>query len=141
MSVFLIFWSVDMKRGTSLQRILKVQDDLRRMAEAKLMALSLREAELQAMEQHILQSLTSQDPREVALASMAGDRLRWLDRDLKENQAAQTNAQTDMRRILMHTLTCKRMAKRAQEQERIVDERRALADILDEHQARCASFE
>jgi hypothetical protein len=130
-----------MKRGTSLQRILKVQDDLRRMAEAKLMALSLREAELQAMEQHILQSLTSQDPREVALASMAGDRLRWLDRDLKENQAAQTNAQTDMRRILMHTLTCKRMAKRAQEQERIVDERRALADILDEHQARCASFE
>jgi hypothetical protein len=139
--VFLIFWSADMKRGTSLQRILKVQDDLRRKAEVKLMALRLREAELQSMEQHILQSLTSQDPREMALASMAGDRLRWLDRDLKENQAAQTEAQEDMRRILMHRLTCARMAKRAQEQERVDDERRALADILDEHQARCASFE
>jgi hypothetical protein len=130
-----------MKKVKSLQRMLNVQEDLRRLAEARQLALRLRQQDLQGMENQILQSLTHEDPRDVALAHMAGDRLRWLDRDLKENQLAQSEAQAEMHKIMIHKLTCERMFMRAQDQKRVDDERRVLADILDEHQARFASFE
>ena len=137
----LTIWCADMSRERSLQRILKVQDDLRRLAEAKLLGLRQRENQLQGMENQILQSLEQKDPREVALARMAGDRLRWLDRDLKENLAEQQEAEVQMRNILMRKLTCERMARRAQEEARVDAERKGLADILECHFARSASFE
>jgi hypothetical protein len=130
-----------MKKVKSLQRMLDVQEDLRRLAEARQLALRLRQQDLQGMENQIIQSLTHKDPRDVALAHMAGDRLRWLDRDLMENQAAQSEAQAEMHKIMMRKLTCERMFKRAQDQKRVDDERRSLANILDELQARFASFE
>jgi hypothetical protein len=130
-----------MNRHKSLARILKVQDDLRRMAELRLAHLRHRAEQLENMEGQILQTLTRGDPRDFALAHMAGDRLRWLDRDLKENATSQRLAEAQLRELLTRKLACARAEQRARQSARAERERGDLQEVIEAFQAGCASFE
>ena len=129
-----------MSRMRSLQRILKVQNDLRRLTEAKLAVLVQRHQSLEVMESQILSSMTQGDPRDQALASMASDRLRWLDRDLKENLAAKSLCEDQLRNIAVQKLTCERVVRRLHQDEIVMNERRFGLELLDTFYASLTSF-
>lgn len=129
-----------MARLKSLRRILKVQDDLRRAAEMRLGALQQRRHSLLQMEQQILDSMNQDDPREIALASMAGDRLRWLARDVQENEAALRICEAELREIVSRKMICERSEKRTRLEEETSAERRASLDLIDAFYARGTSF-
>ena len=130
-----------MQRTKSLQRLLKVQEDLRRRAEAQVVRLEARAHDLADMETSIFTTLASHDPRDQALARMSGDRLRWLERDRQENDLQLQMAQDVLRSRLVQRLTCEKIECRLRAQERLVEEQKFLSEICESFYARVASFE
>ncbi len=118
------------KRSAQLGRILKVQLQLRREAEASLGRLNARRAFLENMEVELVTSRGAGDPRDSALAAMAGDRLRWLERDLKENEGARSSCEARWRKLAQSSLATERLQDQARALEMKEDERRSLEDIL-----------
>ena len=117
-------------RAKLLSRLLKVQNDLRKDAEARLGALNARRDALRAVEASILDTLASDDPVRRALAPLAGDRLRWLDRDLRDVEGERKAAEVRWRVFAQRGLVAERLRKAADLAERRETERKALEDLL-----------
>jgi len=128
------------QRSKQLARILKVQQDLRKEAEARLAALNARREELHAVEASILETMASDDPVRRALAPLAGDRLRWVNRDLKTNEIERASAENRWRDFAQRSLVAERLSKAASMSEQREAERKDLEDLLGEVESRRTSL-
>ncbi len=118
------------KRSRQIGRILNVQTGLRKDAEARLGALNARRDALRAVESAILATLASDDPVQRALAPLAGDRLRWVDRDLKDLEVQRRVAEAHWRGLAQRSLVAERLRKAAELGEQREAERKGLEDLL-----------
>ncbi len=128
------------KRSQQLARILKVQTGLRKDAEARLAALNVRRDALRAVESAILETLASDDPLRRALAPLAGDRLRWVDRDLKDLEVQRRAAEAHWRGFAQRSLVAERLRKAADLGEQREAERKGLEDLLADVESRRTSL-
>ena len=127
-------------RSQQQARILKVQAGLRKEAEARLAALNARRDELRAVEASILETLASDDPLRRALAPLAGDRLRWVDRDLKDVEVERVAAEARWRGFAQRSLVAERLRKAAALEEQREAERKGLEDLLADVESRRTSL-
>ena len=128
------------KRSRQIGRILNVQTGLRKDAEARLGALNARRDALRAVESAILATLASDDPVQRALAPLAGDRLRWVDRDLKDLEAQRRVAEAHWRGLAQRSLVAERLRKAAELGEQREAERKRLEDLLADVESRRTSL-
>ena len=128
------------KRSRQIRRILNVQTGLRKDAEARLGALNARRDALRAVESAILATLASDDPVQRALAPLAGDRLRWVDRDLKDLEAQRRVAEAHWRGLAQRSLVAERLRKAAELGEQREAERKGLEDLLADVESRRTSL-
>jgi len=128
------------KRSRQIGRILNVQTGLRKVAEARLGALNARRDALRAVESAILATLASDDPVQRALAPLAGDRLRWVDRDLKDLEAQRRVAEAHWRGLAQRSLVAERLRKAAELGEQREAERKGLEDLLADVESRRTSL-
>ena len=128
------------KRSRQIGRILNVQTGLRKVAEARLGALNARRDALRAVESAILATLASDDPVQRAMAPLAGDRLRWVDRDLKDLEAQRRVAEAHWRGLAQRRLVAERQRKAAELGEQREAERKGLEDLLAEVESRRTSL-
>jgi hypothetical protein len=128
------------KRSRQIGRILNVQTGLRKDAEARLGALNARRDALRAVESAILATLASDDPVQRALAPLAGDRLRWVDRDLKDLEAQRRVAEAHWRGLAQRSLVAERLRKAAELGEQREAERKGLEDQLADVESRRTSL-
>lgn len=128
------------KRSRQIGRILNVQTDLRKDAEARLGALNARRDALRAVESAILATLASDDPVQRALAPLAGDRLRWVDRDLKDLEVQRRVAEAHWRGLAQRSLVAERLRKAAELGEQREAERKGLEDLLADVESRRTSL-
>ncbi|MDB5641078.1 MAG: hypothetical protein JWN07_395 [Hyphomicrobiales bacterium] len=128
------------RRSQQLARILKIQSGLRKDAEARLAALNARRDELRAVETAILETLASDDPLRRALAPLAGDRLRWVDRDLKDIEVERSAAEARWRGFAQRSLVAERLHKAADLCEQREAERKGLEDLLADVETRRTSL-
>jgi ATP/maltotriose-dependent transcriptional regulator MalT len=128
------------KRSRQIGRILNVQTGLRKDAEARLGALNARRDALRAVESAILATLASDDPVQRALAPLAGDRLRWVDRDLKDLEAQRRVAEAHWRGLAQRSLVAERLRKAAELGEQREAERKGLEDLLADVESRRTSL-
>jgi hypothetical protein len=128
------------QRSKQLARILKVQRDLRKDAEVRLAALNARRNQLQAVEASILETLTSDDPLRRALAPLANDRLRWLERDMKETEQERAVVDARWRGFAQRSLIAERLCKAAQTVEQREAERKGLEELLGDVESRRTSL-
>ena len=128
------------KRSRQIGRILNVQTGLRKDAEARLGALNARRDALRAVESAILATLASDDPVQRALAPLAGDRLRWVDRDLKDLEAQRRVAEALWRGLAQRSLVAERLRKAAELGEQREAERKRLEDLLADVESRRTSL-
>jgi hypothetical protein len=128
------------KRSQQLARILKIQTGLRKDAEARLAALNARRDALRAVQSAILETLASDDPLRRALAPLAGDRLRWVDRDLKDIEVQRRAAEAHWRGFAQRSLVAERLRKAADLGEQREAERKGLEDLLADVESRRTSL-
>ncbi|MFM2444340.1 MAG: hypothetical protein RJB09_1526 [Pseudomonadota bacterium] len=128
------------KRSRQIGRILNVQTGLRKDAEARLGALNARRDALRAVESAILATLASDDPVQRALAPLAGDRLRWVDRDLKDLEVQRRVAEAHWRGLAQRSLVAERLRKAAELGEQREAERKGLEDLLADVESRRTSL-
>jgi hypothetical protein len=128
------------QRSKQLARILKVQRDLRKDAEVRLASLNARRDQLQAVELSILETMTSDDPLRRALASLAHDRLRWVERDMKETEEQRVVVEASWRGFAQRSLIAERLCKAAQVGEQREAERKALEELLGDVESRRTSL-
>ena len=128
------------KRSRQIGRILNVQTGLRKDAEARLGALNARRDALRAVESAILATLASDDPVQRALAPLAGDRLRWVDRDLKDLEVQRRVAEAHWRGLAQRSLVAERLRKAAELGEQREVERKGLEDLLADVESRRTSL-
>ena len=128
------------QRSRQLARILKVQSDMRKDAEARLAKLNARREELRAVEASILETLASDDPMRRALAPLAGDRLRWVDRDMKAVEVERVAAEERWRGFAQRSLVAERLNRAAGVTERREAERKDLEDLLGDVESRRTSL-
>jgi hypothetical protein len=120
-----------MRRSEQIHRILRVQEQLREIAEAQLRAAEARRHKLETVRSYIFQSLASDDPQDRALSAMVGDRLRWVDRDISENEILRRDLFSDWQEIAQKQMAAQRVYARIDLEERnsLVEE--LLEDIID----------
>ncbi len=128
------------QRSKQLARILKVQRDLRKDAEVRLATLNARRDQLQAVEASILETLTSDDPLRRALAPLANDRLRWVERDMKETEQERVVVEARWRGFAQRSLIAERLCKSAQVGEQREAERKVLEELLGDVESRRTSL-
>ena len=128
------------KRSRQIGRILNVQTGLRKDAEARFGALNARRDALRAVESAILAALASDDPVQRALAPLAGDRLRWVDRDLKDLEVQRRVAEAHWRGLAQRSLVAERLRKAAELGEQREAERKGLEDLLADVESRRTSL-
>ena len=128
------------KRSRQIGRILNVQTGLRKDAEARLGALNARRDALRAVESAILATLASDDPVQRAMAPLAGDRLRWVDRDLKDLEVQRRVAEAHWRGLAQRSLVAERLRKAAELGEQREAERKGLEDLLADVESRRTSL-
>jgi hypothetical protein len=128
------------QRSKQLGRILKVQRDMRKESEARLAVLNARRDELLSVEASILETLASDDPLRRALAPLAGDRLRWVDRDLKDLEVQRLAAETRWRGFAQRSLVAERLSKSAELAEQRESERKGLEDLMADVESRRTSL-
>jgi hypothetical protein len=128
------------QRSKQLGRILKVQRDMRKESEARLAVLNARRDELLSVEASILETLASDDPLRRALAPLAGDRLRWVDRDLKDLEVQRLAAETRWRGFAQRSLVAERLSKAAELSEQRESERKGLEDLMADVESRRTSL-
>jgi len=128
------------QRSKQLARILKVQRDLRKDAEVRLAQLNARRDQLQAVEASILETLTSDDPLRSALAPLANDRLRWVERDMKETEKERAAVEANWRGFAQRSLVAERLCKAAEVGEQRDAERKQLEELLGDVESRRTSL-
>jgi hypothetical protein len=128
------------QRSKQLGRILKVQRDMRKESEARLAVLNARRDELLSVEASILETLASDDPLRRALAPLAGDRLRRVDRDLKDLEVQRLAAETRWRGFAQRSLVAERLSKAAELSEQRESERKGLEDLMADVESRRTSL-
>lgn len=128
------------QRSKQLARILKVQRDLRKDAEVRLATLNARLGQLQAVEASIFETMTSDDPLRRALAPLANDRLRWVERDMKETEDERAAAEANWRGFASRSLIAERLCKAAQAGELREAERKGLEELLGDIESRRTSL-
>lgn len=127
-------------KAKQLGRILKIQVELRKDAEARLGRLNAQRVELEAAEAAILDTLTSNEPHRRALAPLAEARLRFVNRSLNENEADRAAAEERWRKIAQNSLVAERLEKAARASERQQQERKDLEDLLADVESRRTSL-
>ena len=127
-------------RSRQLARILKVQTGLRKDAEVRLGALNARRDALRAVESAILETLASDDPLRRALAPLAGDRLRWVDRDLRDIELQRQAVEAHWRGFAQRCLVAERLRRAADLGEQREAERKGLEDLLADVESRRTSL-
>jgi hypothetical protein len=128
------------QRSKQLARILKVQRDLRKDAEVRLAALNARRDQLEAVEASILETMMSDDPVRRALAPLAHDRLRWVERDRKETEAERVIVEESWRGFAQRSLIAGRLCKAAQVGEQRDAGRKELEELLGDVESRRTSL-
>lgn len=120
-----------MRRSEQIHRILRVQEQLREIAEAQLRAAEARRHKLETVRSYIFQSLASDDPQDRALSAMVGDRLRWVDRDISENEILRRDLFSDWQEIAQKQMAAQRVYARIDLEERNSLAEELLEDIID----------
>lgn len=128
------------QRSRQLARMLKVQQDLRKEAEAHLSSLNARRDQLLAVEASIFETMASEDPMQRALASLANDRLRWLDREMQATERERVEVEARWRGYAQRSLVAERLFKAAGQTEQREGERKQLEDLLADVESRRASL-
>jgi NAD(P)-dependent dehydrogenase (short-subunit alcohol dehydrogenase family) len=98
------------------------------------------QASLQAVEASILETLTSDDPLRRALAPLANDRLRWVERDMKETEKERAAVEVSWRGFAQRSLIAERLCKAAEVGEQREAGRKELEELLGDVEARRTSL-
>ena len=120
-----------MRRSEQIHRILRVQEQLREIAEARLRAAETRRHQLEKVRSYIFESLASDDPQDRALSAMVGDRLRWVERDISENEILRRDLFSDWQKIAQKQMAAQRVYARIDLEERNHLAEKFLDDIIE----------
>lgn len=120
-----------MRRSEQIHRIVRVQEQLREVAEARLRAAETRRHRLETVRSYIFESLASDDPQDRALSAMVGDRLRWVERDISEIEILRRDLFSEWQKIAQKQMAAQRVYARIELEEQNNLAEKLLDDIID----------